>query len=179
MIRSADFPRGASFVEFLATMALTGMVGAMVVMISVQSLAPLRDRMERSKLHREAEAAVDALGDDFRGYYGAAKGTTSCGRLVGRRIEDGGRLLLCFDGASGVSGSAEWSDPDIVIAYFLRDRRLWRQEGVGGSPCAVAADVAEFALQSWQQGTEIRIVFAKDKNHLSFCIRATEPWEEL
>jgi len=121
---------------------------------------PSADAIARSRIAQEANLAAQSLARDFSNSLAEeTTGFKQLGRMVGRMVVEGSQLRLCFDGGPA-SGTADWADPDTVIAYEVLNGQLVRTNLKTGTAFTVAASVDQMQLTAQADGLRIDLAFS-------------------
>jgi prepilin-type N-terminal cleavage/methylation domain-containing protein len=149
--------RGFSLVEVSVATLLSSLLLLMVSSVWFSFGRATRGNVADADLAAEARLTAEAFRRDFSGYRpDAAPGDKQLGRLVGRTIVGGERLLLCYDGAP-INKSADWADPDRVVEYGVVEGQLQRIDSDTGATVVVADNVAGLAITDLGTGVRIEL----------------------
>jgi len=167
--------RGFTLIE--VTMA-SGIMSLLVLLLSAAWSCVGRssaDAIARCRIAQEANLAAQTLARDFSGSLPEeTTGAKQLGRIVGRMVVGGSRLLLCFDGGSA-NGTADWAAPDTVITYDVLDNQLVRANLKTGTAFTVATSVDRMQLTAQADGVRIDLTFShRDVAH-TYTMIARDP----
>lgn len=104
----------------------------------------------RSKTAEEMRFVVENISRDF-------------GPAIGATAIDGDHLLICRDSIKNPNGLADWTEPDIIIEYFLSDGQLHRFDQSTESETTVADGVSMFSTEL-TPGSEMYITVELQQN---------------
>lgn len=169
--------RGFSLIE---TLIVSTFMGFLAVLISTTWSAFIRPTVEvaqRSRIAQEANLAVASLSRDLAGSLADnPAGSISTFRLVGRMQPDNSRLRLCFDGGTAPNGTADWSDPDTIISYYVDSNQLIRWNENAGTLFNVAKDIDNLYVEDLGDGTvHIRMTFQFRSISQTYNLIARDP----
>lgn len=169
--------RGFSLLE---TLIVSTFMGFLAVLISTTWSAFIRPTVEvaqRSRIAQEANLAVASLSRDLAGSLADnPAGSVSTFRLVGRMQPDNSRLRLCFDGGATPNGTADWSDPDTIITYYVDSHQLIRWDENAGTTFNVAKDIDNLYVEDLGDGTVlIRMTFQFRSISQTYNLIARDP----
>ena len=102
------------------------------------------DLRTRARLSQELRIAVESVSQDM-------------GSVVGATPVDGNSILLCQDSGTTPDGQADWGSPDIVVQYYVADRKLIRKDQSTATEIVIAGDVSSFTVENLT-GTVVRMI---------------------
>lgn len=158
----ARHPRRAF--TLIETLIVSGLMGFLAVMISATWSAfirPTTDIANRCRIAQEASLALASLSRDLGGSLADnLTGTTSQYQIVGRMQPGNTQLRLCYDGGSTPNRTADWSEPDILVRYYVDSGQLIRWNENAGTTFTVARDIDSLYVQDLGGGqVEIQLAF--------------------
>ena len=135
---------GFTLLEMLVAAMLTVML-ALIVGRSWGNISnALGDCTARTRAAQELRLTLSSLSRDL-------------GSTLAFTPLDDGRVLLCLDGGDLPDGLAQWSEPDEVVEYVLRNGQLIRRLVHDGQEFLVAKGVDAFAVRSLANGRTLEL----------------------
>ncbi|HLA83990.1 MAG TPA: hypothetical protein VJL29_04275 [Thermoguttaceae bacterium] len=171
-------PRGKGFT--LMELMIVSMMTTFLAMLFASAWAgfgqPSADTLVRCQIAQEAQLAVTSLAADLGGSLpNAPTGVRENGRLVGR-LSVGSQLKLCFDGGD-LNGTADWTDPDVVITYYVNDdNQLVRWNETADTDFVVASNVESMSPTDRLEGVRIDLTFLFRNESRTYTLITEDPW---
>lgn len=177
-ISLASHPRRAF--TLIETLIVSGLMGFLAVLISATWSAfirPTTDIANRCRIAQEASLALASLSRDLGGSLADnLTGTTSQYQIVGRTQPGNSQLRLCYDGGSTPNRTADWSEPDILIRYYVDSGQLIRWNENAGTTFTVARDIDSLYVQDLGGGqVEIQLAFRYRGISQTYYLIARDP----
>jgi hypothetical protein len=135
----------------------------------------MSENVADAALTSDARLVFETIRRDFSGQLAGVKtGEKSLGRLVGRMIVGGDRLLLCYDGAP-VNENADWSSPDSVVEYRLDNNQLLRIDAALGATVVIADGVTKFSATALRSGVRIELTIRRRAVERTYTLITRDP----
>ena len=169
--------RGFTLIEATIVSGLMAFLAVLVSATWTSFIRPTTDVARRCRISHEANLAAASLTRDLAGSLADDHtGSKRQYQLVGRMQPANEQLRLCFDGGTEPSGTAEWSDPDIVISYYVDSNQLIRWNENASTTFTVAKDVDSLSVEDLGNGTfQIQLAFRYRNVSQTYTLIARDP----
>jgi type II secretory pathway component PulJ len=169
--------RGFTLLEITIVSAFMGFLAVLISTTWSAFIRPTAEMAQRCRIAQEANLAVASLSRDLAGSLADnPTGNIAKFRLVGRMQPDNSRLRLCFDGGSTPNGTADWSDPDTIVTYYVDSHQLIRWDENAGTIFNVAKDIDNLYVEDLGDGTVlIRMTFQFRSISQTYNLIARDP----